>query len=98
MASAPVKLVLASASPRRLALLERIGLTPDLLNPADIDETSHKRETPRAFSVRLATEKARAAERTPAHLCDGSLRSAQRQVQPVRVPWPQPNRPLLRPQ
>jgi septum formation protein len=33
------KLVLASASPRRLALLERVGLKPDLLNPADVDET-----------------------------------------------------------
>ena len=65
MASAPVKLVLASASPRRLALLERIGLTPDLLNPADIDETSHKRETPRAYSVRLASEKAKAALTMP---------------------------------
>ena len=51
---APVKLVLASASPRRLQLLERVGLVPDLLNPADVDETPHKRETPRALSVRLA--------------------------------------------
>ena len=48
MAESPVKLVLASASPRRLQLLERIGLVPDLLNPADIDETPRKRETPRA--------------------------------------------------
>ncbi len=58
MAKSPVKLVLASASPRRLQLLERVGLSPDLLNPADIDETPHKRETPRALSVRLASEKA----------------------------------------
>lgn len=58
MAKDPVKLVLASASPRRLQLLERVGLTPDLLNPADIDETPLKRETPRAHSIRLATEKA----------------------------------------
>ncbi|MGH6855737.1 MAG: Maf family nucleotide pyrophosphatase [Aestuariivirga sp.] len=65
MADTPVKLVLASASPRRLALLERIGLTPDLLNPADVDETAHKRETPRAFSVRLASEKAKAALAMP---------------------------------
>ena len=53
-----VKLVLASASPRRLSLLERAGLVPDLLNPADVDETPRKRETPRALSVRLAQEKA----------------------------------------
>jgi septum formation protein len=50
--------VLASASPRRLQLLERVGLTPDLLNPADVDEIPLKRETPRKLSVRLAREKA----------------------------------------
>ena len=38
MTESPVKFVLASASPRRLQLLERVGLAPDLLNPADIDE------------------------------------------------------------
>ena len=65
MADTPVKLVLASASPRRLALLERIGLTPDLLNPADVDETAHKRETPRAYSVRLAADKAKAVLTMP---------------------------------
>ena len=64
-AHAPVKLVLASASPRRLQLLERVGLTPDLLNPSDIDELPHKRETPRALSVRLAREKARRALEMP---------------------------------
>jgi septum formation protein len=64
-APSPVKLVLASASPRRLALLERVGLTPDLLNPADVDETPHKRETPRALSVRLANEKTKAALAMP---------------------------------
>ena len=65
MAAAPVKLVLASASPRRLALLERVGLAPDLLNPSDVDETPRKRETPRALSVRLAGEKAKAAYAMP---------------------------------
>jgi septum formation protein len=64
-APARVKLVLASASPRRLMLLERVGLTPDLLNPADVDETPGKRETPRALSIRLAEEKARVARRAP---------------------------------
>lgn len=61
MVRGPVKLVLASASPRRLNLLERAGLPPDLLNPADVDETPRKRETPRALSVRLAQEKAELA-------------------------------------
>jgi septum formation protein len=60
-----VKLVLASASPRRLQLLERVGLTPDLLNPSDIDEIPHKRETPRALSIRLARAKAERALEMP---------------------------------
>lgn len=65
MAGTPVKLVLASASPRRLQLLERVGLVPDLLNPADVDETPFKRETPRRLSIRLAAEKARAVLAMP---------------------------------
>jgi septum formation protein len=60
-----VKLVLASASPRRLQLLERVGLKPDLLNPADVDEIPHKRETPRALSIRLARAKAERALEMP---------------------------------
>lgn len=51
-------LILASASPRRLALLQQIGLEPDVLMPADIDETPKKLETPRALAMRLAKEKA----------------------------------------
>jgi septum formation protein len=65
MAEARVRLVLASASPRRLALLERAGITPDLLNPADIDETPGKRETPRRLSLRLAEEKAKTVLAAP---------------------------------
>lgn len=65
MAESRVKLVLASASPRRLALLERVGLVPDLLNPADVDETPLKRETPRRLSIRLAEEKTAAALKMP---------------------------------
>ena len=57
--------MLASASPRRLQLLERVGLRPDLLNPSDIDEIPHKRETPRALSIRLAREKAQRALEMP---------------------------------
>lgn len=53
-------LVLASASPRRLELLRQIGIEPDAVDPADIDETPLKDETPRRLSLRLATEKARA--------------------------------------
>jgi septum formation protein len=57
--------VLASASPRRLTLLDRAGLAPDLLNPTDIDETPLRRETPRRLSIRLAQAKAEAAIRAP---------------------------------
>ena len=53
-------LVLASASPRRLELLRQIGIEPDAVDPADIDETPLKDETPRRLALRLATEKARA--------------------------------------
>lgn len=58
------KLVLASGSPRRLALLRQVGLDPDALLPADIDEVPQKGESPRSLSIRLAEEKANAAART----------------------------------
>ncbi|NUT01329.1 MAG: septum formation protein Maf [Sphingomonas sp.] len=53
-----MKLVLASASPRRLDLLARIGVTPEEVVPADIDESVPPGETPRAHALRLAREKA----------------------------------------
>ena len=56
-----VKLVLASGSPRRLALLAQIGLEPDRLMPVSIDETPRKNELPRNLAKRLAEEKANAA-------------------------------------
>ncbi|NVN36469.1 Maf family protein [Komagataeibacter swingsii] len=52
------QLVLASASPRRLALLRQIGLVPDQVHPADIDETPRRDELPRPHAQRLAAEKA----------------------------------------
>jgi septum formation protein len=55
------RLVLASASPRRLALLQQIGIEPDTLIPADIDETPRKGELPRILAARLAAEKAATA-------------------------------------
>jgi septum formation protein len=51
-------LILASASPRRLALLEQIGITPARILPADIDENIRPRELPRPHALRIATEKA----------------------------------------
>ena len=58
--SAKPKLVLASGSPRRLALLEQVGVTPDLLSPTDMDETPGKAEAPRSLAKRLSREKAMA--------------------------------------
>ena len=55
-----MKLVLASASPRRLDLLARIGVTPDEVIPADVDESVPKGELPREHALRLAREKAEA--------------------------------------
>ncbi len=54
------QLVLASASPRRLDLLKQIGITPDHVIPADIDETPLKAELPRDYALRVATAKAQA--------------------------------------
>lgn len=54
-------LVLASASPRRVELLRQIGVTPALIDPADVDETPLKHELPRALAERLARLKAQAA-------------------------------------
>lgn len=51
------RLILASASPRRLALLQQVGIEPDALLPADIDEAPRKSETPRELARRLAREK-----------------------------------------
>ena len=58
--NAPPRLILGSASPRRLELLAQIGLRPDALRPADIDETPLKAESPRDYVRRMALEKAAA--------------------------------------
>jgi septum formation protein len=58
------RFVLASGSPRRLALLAQIGVEPDAVIPADIEESPRRNESPRALAQRLAAEKATiAAER-----------------------------------
>ncbi len=59
-------LLLASSSPRRLDLLARIGVTPDQVQPMEVDETPFKTELPRALAIRLAASKATAgAARMP---------------------------------
>ena len=55
-----MRLILASASPRRVDLLARIGVTPDAIVPADVDESVLKSELPREHALRLAREKASA--------------------------------------
>lgn len=60
MSRANGALVLASSSPRRLELLRQVGIEPDLVDPADIDETPGRDETPRRLVTRLAVEKAQA--------------------------------------
>jgi septum formation protein len=55
-----VRLILASASPRRLELLARLGIVPDAVLPAEIDETPRKGELPAPYAGRMAAEKARA--------------------------------------
>lgn len=52
------KLILASASPRRVELLKQIGITPDQIEPADIDETPLSKEKPKDLALRLSAQKA----------------------------------------
>jgi septum formation protein len=55
------KLVLASGSPRRVQLINQVGIEPDSLRPTDVDETPERGELPRACANRLARAKAEAA-------------------------------------
>lgn len=55
------KLILASGSPRRLDLLNQMGIKPARLMPMDIDEAPKKSEHPRSLARRLSLEKAEAA-------------------------------------
>lgn len=59
--NASPKLVLASGSPRRLALLQQAGIEPDRLYPADMDETPMRAEHPRSLAKRLSRGKAEKA-------------------------------------
>lgn len=53
-------LILASSSPRRLQLLQQIGVSPDQIIPAEIDETPRMGEAPAQYALRMAQEKAAA--------------------------------------
>ena len=58
MSGNPPKLILASASLRRLDLLAQIGIVPDKVMPADINEEPISGELPKGHALRLAREKA----------------------------------------
>lgn len=54
-------IILASASPARLSLLRQVGIEPDQVLPADIDETEYRSELPKNLALRLSIEKATAS-------------------------------------
>ena len=63
VSNSPPRLVLASASPRRQALLAQAGVVPDAICPADVDETPVRGELPRVHALRLALLKAESVAR-----------------------------------
>src|SRR3954465_6081131 len=78
-----MRLVLASASPRRLELLARIGVVPDAVAPARIDEAPRPRELPAAYAKRMAASKAKAvAEPGALVLAADTVVSAGRRILP----------------
>ena len=66
-----LKLVLASASPRRRDLLARLGIVPTEIRAADIDETPRKGERPHDYARRMAREKALAVDEPQCHVLAG---------------------------
>ena len=64
-------LILASASPRRLELLARLGVIPAQVAAADIDETPLPREVPRDYAQRMARKKALAITGEASHVLGG---------------------------
>lgn len=79
--SAP-QLTLASASPRRSELLARLGVAPDAVSPADINETPAKGDLPRDYAVRMAREKALAVEAEGFVLAGDTVVAAGRRILP----------------
>ena len=78
-----MRLILASASPRRLDLLASLGVVPDAVVPADIDETPRKGELPVRYACRMAAEKAAAvAEAGALTLAADTVVAAGRRILP----------------
>ena len=66
------RLILASASPRRIDLLRQIKILPDQVIPASIDETPHIKELPADYALRMAVEKAEQISNRLTDECDVS--------------------------
>ena len=79
---APYHLTLASASPRRHELLARLGITPDAVLPADIDESPNGGERPRDYALRMGREKAIAVEGSGYVLAGDTVVAAGRRILP----------------
>lgn len=75
-------LTLASASPRRRELLDRLGLAPDAVHPADIDEKPKAGELPRAYARRMGEEKARSVHGPGYVLAGDTVVAAGRRILP----------------
>lgn len=76
------RLVLVSASARRLDLLAQIGIVPDEIAPAALDETPRKGEMPRALAERLALAKAQSAPAGSYILAADTVVAAGRRILP----------------
>ena len=61
------RLILASASPRRVELLGQVQILPDQIIPANIDETPYPNEPPAKYALRMAVEKAGHIVDRPVH-------------------------------
>ena len=79
--SAPF-LLLASASPRRRELIARLGVTPDAVSPAEIDESPHRGELPRDYARRMAREKVLAVSAEGHVLAGDTVVAAGRRILP----------------
>ena len=82
MSRSTPRLTLASASPRRRDLLARLGLEPDAIQPADIDETPLKDERPRDYALRMGAEKAAAIDAPSYVLAGDTVVAAGRRILP----------------
>jgi septum formation protein len=79
---AALHLTLASASPRRRDLLARLGIAPDAVSPADIDEAPLKAERPRDYALRMGLEKAAAVDALGYVLAGDTVVAAGRRILP----------------